>query len=166
MNSTSEVLADGTVHQSTVHQKWIPLLEVAAQEVFELMLGCKLTSPDGASDSQPDITAMVGLAGQLCGVLSIRCDHKSAALMASKMLGIEVDLAGTEMCDAFGEVCNMVAGNFKNKIAGLGDGCMLSVPTVITGTEYDLYSPTETGRLEVKFLFEGLPMTVSLEVNG
>ena len=26
----------------------------------------------------------------------------------------------------------MVAGNFKNKIAGMGNGCKLSVPTVIT----------------------------------
>jgi chemotaxis protein CheX len=161
MSSTSEVLADGTAHQN-----WVPLLEVAAREVFELMLGCKLTPPDASSESQPDITAMVGLAGQLCGVLSIRCDHKSAALMASKMLGIDVGQAGPEMCDAFGEVCNMVAGNFKNKISGLGDGCMLSVPTVITGTEYDLHALTDAGRLEVKFLFEGLPMTISLEVNG
>jgi chemotaxis protein CheX len=161
MSSTSEVLADGTVHQ-----KWIPLLEVAAQEVFELMLGCKLSSPDSSSNSQPDITAMVGLAGQLSGVLSIRCHHKSAALMASKMLGIDADQAGPEMCDAFGEVCNMVAGNFKNKVAGLDDSCILSVPTVITGTEYDLHSPSESGRIEVKFLFEGLPMTISLEVNS
>jgi chemotaxis protein CheX len=161
MNSTSEALAGGTAHQN-----WIPLLEVASQEVFELMLGCKLTPPDGANELRPDITAMVGLAGQLCGVLSIGCDHKSVALMASKMLGIDADQAGPEMCDAFGEVCNMVAGNFKNKIAGLGDGCMLSVPTVITGTEYDLHSLTNTARLEVKFLFEGLPMTISLEVNN
>lgn len=32
------------------------------------------------------------------------------------------------MADALGEVCNMVAGNFKNKIAGLAEGGMLSPP--------------------------------------
>jgi len=31
-------------------------------------------------------------------------------------------------------------GNFKNKIDGLSDGCMLSLPTVITGSDYTLHS--------------------------
>jgi chemotaxis protein CheX len=158
---TSEVLTD-----TKSHQNWAPLLEMAAQEVFELMLSCKLTVPENPVDFNPDITAMVGLAGQLCGVMSIRCDHKSAGLMASKMLGIEVDKAGPEMCDAFGEVCNMVAGNFKNKISGLGDGCMLSVPTVITGTDYNLRSLTDSAGIEVKLLFEGRPVTITLEIHS
>ena len=55
--------------------------------------------------------------------------------MASKMLEVEEDKTGSELADAMGEICNMVAGNFKNKIAGLSAGCMLSVPTVITGSE-------------------------------
>jgi chemotaxis protein CheX len=161
MKTISGVLTDNSTHQN-----WAPLLELAAQEVFELMLSCKLTVPQNPADFEPDITAMVGLAGQLCGVLTIRCGHKSAGLMASKMLGIDVDTAGPEMCDAFGEVCNMVAGNFKNKVSGLGDGCMLSVPTVITGTDYDLHPLTDSAAIEVRFLFEGLPMTVALEVHS
>ena len=60
--------------------------------------------------------------------------------MASKMLGVDLDKVGAEMSDALGEVCNMVAGNFKNKIAGLAEGCMLSPPTVITGNDYSLHS--------------------------
>ena len=158
---TTEVLAD-----SNSHQNWAPLIEVAAQEVFELMLSCKISPAPAPTEFEPDITAMVGLAGQLCGVLSIRCDHKSAGLMASKMLGVEADKSGPEMCDAFGEVCNMVAGNFKNKVSGLGDGCMLSVPTVITGTDYDLRSLTDSAAVEVGFSFESLPMVIRLEVHS
>lgn len=30
------------------HESWIPLLEVAAREVFELMLGSRLTLPETA----------------------------------------------------------------------------------------------------------------------
>ncbi len=161
MKTTSEVLANNHSHES-----WVPVLEVAAREVFELMLSCKLTAQSNpASDSELDITAMVGLAGKLCGLLSIRCTRKSAGLMASKMLGVDADNAGPEMADAFGEVCNMVAGNFKNKISGLGDGCMLSVPTVISGNDYNLHSMAGSPAVEVRFLFEDHPMLISLQVN-
>jgi hypothetical protein len=47
------------------HEHWIPLLEVAAREVFELMLSCQLTGPSVAEGTDLDVTAMVGLAGQL-----------------------------------------------------------------------------------------------------
>jgi len=128
------------------HHDWIPMLELATQEVFELMLGSQLVKAITPTDRAPaNITGMVGLAGQLCGVLSIGCDEKAAALMASKMLGVELNKVGqSEIADALGEVCNMAAGNFKNKISGLGDGCMLSPPSVIQGGDYNIHSMTET----------------------
>jgi chemotaxis protein CheX len=147
-------------------ENWIPLMEVAAREVFELMLGCKLTVRETAEDVTQDVTAMVGLAGQLCGVLSVRCDGKTAALMTSKMLGVALDKVGPEVQDALGEICNMVAGNFKNKIAGLGDGCMLSPPTVITGSDYDLHSLADSPGLELRLLFEDMPLTITLQVHS
>jgi chemotaxis protein CheX len=94
------------------HESWLPLLEVATREVFERMLGCQLRDPAEA-ESNLDVTAMVGLAGQLCGVLSVRCESCAAALMASKMLCVELHKVGPEMADALGEICNMVAGNLE-----------------------------------------------------
>ena len=85
--------------------------------------------------------------------------------MASKMLGVELDKVGPEVPDALGEVCNMVAGNFKNKIAGLGDGCMLSPPTIITGSDYTLHSHTGSSTVEVRLLFENMPMVISLLIQ-
>jgi len=147
------------------HENWIPLLDTAAREVFELMLGSQLTAWASAEELNLDVTSMVGLAGQLCGVLSVRCDGEAAALMTSKMLGLPLDKVGPEVADAVGEVCNMVAGNFKNKIAGLGDGCMLSVPTVITGTEYNLHSMV-SDEIRTVVLFEGEPVVLCLEVHS
>ncbi len=161
MKSVSELLAANGSHES-----WIPLLEVAAREVFELMLGSQLTVPAAEEETNRGVTAMVGLAGQLCGLLRVCCDGKAAALMTSRMLGVPLDKVGPEVADALGEVCNMVAGNFKNKIAGLGDGCMLSPPTVITGSDYDLHSLAVAPALEVRLLFEGLPIVISLEIHS
>src|ERR1700693_4346110 len=91
------------------HADWIPLLETATREGFELMLGSQLTVPEDHHEAGTEVTAMVGLAGQLCGVLSVRCDGKAAALMTSKMLGVELDKGGPDGSDALGEVCNVVA---------------------------------------------------------
>jgi chemotaxis protein CheX len=151
------------------HQGWLSVLELSAQEVFELMLGSHLVvaTEAGSEDGEGlDITAMVGLAGRLCGVLTVRCSSKSGARMASKMLGVDADKAVSEIWDALGEVCNMVAGNFKNKITGLGDGCMLSVPTVITGGDYCCHSSGTSETLQINLLFEGDRIIAALEIHS
>jgi chemotaxis protein CheX len=162
MKSMNEVLA-----ADSSHKEWIPLLELATREVFEMMLGCKLAAQSEiAVDGSFDITGMVGLAGQMCGVLTVRCTAKSATLMASKMLGMEPAEGSQDVLDALGEICNMVAGNFKNKVAGMGDGCMLSVPTVITGKDYSLHSLADSGTLEVGLLFENMPIAITLQIHS
>ena len=147
------------------HQKWIPLLEMATREVFELMLSCQLTPASIMDESSMNVTSMVGLAGQLCGVITVRCHDKTAALMSSKMLGLPVEKSGQDFSDALGEVCNMVAGNFKNKIPGLSDGCMLSPPTVITGSNYSLHSLADSPGLQVRMFFENLPIIIALQIH-
>jgi chemotaxis protein CheX len=161
MKSANELLAG-----SDSRETWTPLLEMATREVFELMLGCQLAVNSTAEQPTPEVTAMVGLAGMLCGVLSVRCNGKAAALMTSKMLGVDLDKVGPEVSDALGEVCNMVAGNFKNKIAGLAEGCMLSPPTVVTGSDYSLHSLAESPGLEINLLFERMPIVISLAIHS
>jgi chemotaxis protein CheX len=157
--------ADLTV--SSQRDSWISLLGLAAQEVFSLMLGCELkNSPVVLTTEGLDVTAMVGLAGSMCGLMMLRCSAESTAVMASHMLGIAAEAFSPEALDAAGEVCNMVAGNFKNKITGMGDGCKLSVPTVITGEDYSLRSLGEDSKIELSMLLEGLPLLVTLEVSG
>ena len=145
-------------------EEWPAVLERASREVFELMLGCQLTSA-APTEGNMEITSMVGLAGKLCGVLSVRCNHKGGVLMASKMLGVEPANIGTHMSDALGEIANMVAGNFKNKIKGLSGGCMLSVPTVIIGQDYQMQPATNSDVLELNLLCEKLPLKISLVVH-
>jgi chemotaxis protein CheX len=149
------------------HENWVPFIEMSAREVFDLMLSSQLTLPKATPDlSSLGVIAMVGLAGQLCGVLSVRCNEKAAALMTSKLLGVALDRVGPEVSDALGEICNMVAGNFKNKIVGLGDGCLLSVPTVVTGTDFELLAVAESPGLEVTLLFEGMPIAIALQIHS
>lgn len=161
MKSANEMLAPRNNHQD-----WVPLMELATKEVFELMLGAELKPAIEDDAASFDITAMVGLAGQLRGVLTLRCNRHTAAKMAGRMLGSSPSAESQDVKDAFGEVGNMIAGNFKNKISGMGDACMLSVPTVITGTDYSVHSLADSDGLEVRQLFEGSPLLVMLEIHS
>lgn len=146
---------------------WTPLLEISAQEVFSLMVGAEVASiTEPVCREGLDVTSMVGFAGSLCGILTLKCSSNSAALIASKMLGVDTATAGPHMLDAVGEICNMVAGNFKNKIAGMGDSCKLSVPTVITGEDYSLYALGDDCKIDINMMFEGLPLMLSLKLNS
>jgi chemotaxis protein CheX len=147
-------------------EKWLPLLAQSSHEVFQVMLGSQLEPGQREEIGGVEFTAMVGLAGCVCGVLSLRCGHKSATLIASQMLHLPPERAAEHAWDALGEVANMVAGNFKNKIDGMSDQCLLSVPTVITGADYAFHSLADSGPMTLWFRFHEKPLQVTLEIHS
>ena len=147
-------------------ENWLAILELAVEEVFEIMLGCRLTPVTPSEHAvHGEFTAMVGLAGSLCGVLTVRCDAETARQIAKSMLGDAAD-AEQQVADALGEICNMIAGNFKNKLAGTDERCLLSVPTVISGGEYKFRSMADGEVVDTVLLFEGAPVAVCLQLQG
>jgi len=56
----------------------------------------------------------------------------------------------------------MVAGNFKAKIAGLADACMLSVPTVIVGEDYSIDTAEPADSVTIALVYEGENIWVTL----
>jgi hypothetical protein len=98
-------------------ENWLPVLELAVEEVFEIMLGCRV-KPAAQSEHTPnrEFTAMIGLAGALCGILTVCCGAKTAGQVARSMLGDTAN-SEAEVVDALGEICNMIAGNFESGAA-------------------------------------------------
>jgi len=145
---------------------WKTILECAAIEVFEMMASVR-PELNSASTGEPtgEVTAMVGLAGALCGMMSIRCSSASAGQLASLMLGGDAAENPSMIADALGELCNMVAGNFKAKISNLADHCMLSVPTVISGEDYSLQTSSPAELFQVPLTYLGELLWVSLIVH-
>jgi chemotaxis protein CheX len=145
---------------------WTPLLELSAREVFEIMLCTELQSFESSPNANDgEFTALVGLAGSLCGVLSIRCSDQAARMMASKMLGMPPEEVDNDSWDALGEIANMIAGNFKGKLTGVGNHCMLSVPTIIVGSDYQTRSLAGGNMIEAVLSFEKKPLWVTLELH-
>jgi chemotaxis protein CheX len=158
---------------------WKSVLECATLEVFEMMAATRLTPyipPASDQRDQPAAqteakrqsgpTAMLGMAGVLCGITTIHCSTDTAIRLASKMAGDEAAKDPNIVNDALGELCNMVAGNFKAKISSLSDHCMLSVSTVITGENYALQSAEPSESLQVSLLFESSPIHISLTTQS
>jgi outer membrane protein OmpA-like peptidoglycan-associated protein len=96
-------------------ENWLPILELAVEEVFEIMLGSRV-KPVAKADhptAPGGFTAMVGLAGGLCGILTFSSDRDAARELAKCMLGPEIADSEEQISDALGEICNMIAGNFE-----------------------------------------------------
>ena len=105
--------------RAETQERFTRALENAAIEVFEMMVGTPLCSSDQVTlPLLADYTSMIGLAGDICGVLSFRCSNKSAGQIAGKMLGMEEVASAECIRDALGEICNMVAGAFKAQAHG------------------------------------------------
>jgi chemotaxis protein CheX len=158
-----------TTSQATVkfNASWKAIMECAAVEVFELMAGVRLeVNPSCTDEPRGEQTAMVGMAGALCGMTTLRCSQASAVRFASLMLGEAEAAKPATARDALGELCNMIAGNFKSKISTLADHCMLSVPTVITGENYSLETVDPSEGVTVVLTFEAQPIWVTLVTHA
>lgn len=145
-------------------ERWVTLLELAAREVFQMMVGTDLEACAIESPDLGDITAMIGLAGELCGLVTINCHANCASQIASAMLGTSVTIEDGAL-DALGEICNMVAGNFKAKVTNLANGCVLSVPTVIRGSDYELHPIGDGSSVALVQSFNGCPLQIALRIH-
>jgi chemotaxis protein CheX len=134
-------------------------------EVLAIMVGVRVSAPaKDAPPVHPQITGVVGIAGAIRAIFTMQCSLHSSVKLATQMLGTSPDDSEGEKasCDAVGEICNIIAGAFKAKV-GLGDACMLSVPTIIIGEDYHFHSKAYE-RLEFPLLFEGETLWIALEV--
>lgn len=146
---------------------WKELLECASKEVVELMAGTRL-EPWTAPYDEPrsDIVAIVGMGGALCGMTIVRCSTSTARNLGLQMLGGDASATDTMICDALGEICNMIAGNFKSKVDGLADGCKLSVPTVISGGDFCFRGVATDHSIRVTLGLEGQPIGIALMIRS
>ena len=123
----------------------------AVFEVFARMLGMAVTiaaEPLHIPCEGADRTAIVGYSGAMRGCCEVQMDLESTQIIASAMLGgVPVD-DDDSLDDAIGEICNMIAGGWKDRIPTLSSLCALSPPTIITGRDYKV----QMGRPSVKIM--------------
>jgi chemotaxis protein CheX len=137
----------------------IPHLVKATQEVFETMVFKSLEPGDPvhglAATTEATVVASIGFAGQRSGLIAFHSSADTAKEIAGSMLGIPAADVDGEMADAMGEVANMIAGGFRLKLKGDGTDVAISVPTVITGSDFHTRYVTPVTRVLCPFRFDG-----------
>jgi chemotaxis protein CheX len=105
------------------------------QDVFSSMLRMDVEQVAASEPPHgPVITAAVHFVGSWKGALRIECTPDQIFEYTKRLLGIERPIAVNEdVCDAFGELANMIGGNLK---AVLPPVVQLSMPSVVRGEDY------------------------------
>ena len=141
----------------------IAALDRSVEEVLGLMLGVPVSVVEHTPASESvTLTAVIGLAGALSGAYTVLVASEAAMQMTACMAGIEITTVDETVIDGLGEITNMLAGAWKSKIASLNSACLLSVPTVVTGTQYEVHKRTSAFRLSRSYRFNDSRFTVAL----
>lgn len=130
-------------------------LDASVDEVFRMMVGvtCQRIAERDWSGREL-VTAVVGFGGLMSGACVLRCDKRDATRIASCLAADSfVDLDDT-VKDAIGEIGNMLAGTWKGKIPELAARCGLSLPTVISGHDYELHVQASEFELRHTYSFD------------
>lgn len=117
----------------------------ATRSVFEMMLDCIPTRTGlGLKDeNSPDyeVSSVIGISGRMRGTLILGLSSAVACEVLRRMVGTQTDQVNNEVCDAVGELTNMIAGAAKAQLARFE--LSLSLPNVVTGSGHRLHFPSE-----------------------
>lgn len=141
------------------------VLDQSVEEVLGLMLGVPVSVAENttaAESHSASLTAVIGLAGALSGAYTVLVSSEAAMQMTACMAGIEITTVDETVIDGLGEITNMLAGAWKSKITSLNSACLLSVPTVVTGTQYEVHKRTSAFRFARSYRFNDSLFTVSI----
>src|SRR5262245_7719269 len=93
----------------------------STEEVFETMVARSVMPGSplecGQQHSNADVVATVALTGPLSGIVAFHATSDVAKAITGALLGIGESEVNGEMPDAIGEVTNMIAGTFRNRLA-------------------------------------------------
>lgn len=108
------------------------------------------------------ISALLGLSGDLKGMLCIHCPEQGAKAITASLLMMEVEELNEDVTDAMGELANMIAGGLKSRLSSDGRALELSIPTAIAGVSYTVNSLATAASVTVPFTVEDWTFLVEL----
>ena len=137
-------------------------------ETFDAMVSMALGPVDDGNTDDLDTSRMVGaiyFGGEAVGVMSFHLSEIFARMITASMLGMEVDeIEGEEeIKDVIGELANIVAGNLKTEFVDAGLACVISTPSITSGSDFKI-DPVDIAP-PVKFHFRHDTHNILLELS-
>ncbi|HWI18960.1 MAG TPA: chemotaxis protein CheX [Vicinamibacterales bacterium] len=154
----------------TIPAELLSNLMSSTEEVFETMVFKPLVRmPPVETEVErkgANVVATVAFAGHRRGLVCIHSSVDAARNIAGAMLGMAEEEITSEIPDAMGEVANMVAGTFRNKLAAIEPASAIAVPTVTIGSDFSTKYLSAVRRARCPFEMEGQPISVELILTG
>lgn len=135
------------------------LVSSAVAAVFGTMLNLPVhEESEGVPEpeGEPHLAGSVGFIGVLTGVVFVYSTVSFARKVTRGMLGPETVIIGEEMVnDAFGELTNMIVGHIKSRLGDRGMSCILTIPSILRGSNFTIEPTSSTRRRISTFLCGG-----------
>jgi chemotaxis protein CheX len=136
------------------------------QDVFSTMLMVELENEpvieNRKCEIKSNLTSMIGLGGEIRGLLAVHCPGVVAKEITGTFLGMDVADLNDDVMDAIGEIANMVAGNIKVSCAKININVELAIPTSIVGESFHVSGIVDANRIIVPFKMAGDTFWVEL----
>lgn len=132
----------------------------ATKSVLNMMAGLNVEKDSAFISNEDkvkgDVTGIIGLSNdEVKGSIAISFSEELGKTVVAKMLSISSnEITEEDLKDGIGEITNMVAGDFNNRI---GNMFKLSLPSVITGKGHLVSLFNNSSPLLFKFLLEDKP---------
>ncbi len=133
-------------------------------DVFQKMLNCKVWRTDlqlkTSRKPMYNLSAVIGVSGKATGTYVLSLSEKVAFEILHRMVGIEATELDADVCDAAGEILNMIAGGAKAQLQKLE--LSISLPSMITGNNHEIRYPSDVRPICVMFDSEIGPYAIEV----
>ena len=110
---------------TNVQDEAVTRLDSAVSEVFETMLERSCDPLEGEVDTvEGRIVARIQFTGAVDGECLLYASQATASVTAEALLGTPSEPHDPMVDDAIGELCNMIAGGWKSKLASPDSNCI------------------------------------------
>jgi chemotaxis protein CheX len=109
-----------------------------------------------------DVTGIIGLTGIANGTISVTFEENAILKVVSNMFGEAMESLNHEVADAVGEITNMISGQARRELEGMGRVFEAAIPSVITGKDHEIIHYTDGPIIAIPFRTEGGNFTIEV----
>lgn len=147
------------------------LISAAVTEVFGTMLNMPMLAvptEECVFAGQDQIASAVGFTGRLSGVAYLYTTTRFAGRITRGLIGLDATEVTTDemVNDAMGEMANMVVGQFKSRLVDRGFPCVMTIPSIVRGSQFGIEAVSETQLERLGFRCGDNVLLVELLLRG
>lgn len=109
-----------------------------------------------------DVTGIIGVTGESNGTISVTFEEGSILKIVSNMFGEEMPELNSEVADAVGELTNMISGQARRELEGIGKIFEAAIPSVISGKGHTIAHYTDGPKIAIPFSTDGGSFTIEV----